>query len=82
MATLYVREIPDSLYQQARKIANAQGRSLSAYIVEILQQAIDEEKIRRVRSNALASIRRRRRPLPAKAPDSIRMLRLIRGQHE
>lgn len=82
MATLYVREVPERLYQQARKIARAQGRSLSAYVVDVLQRAIDEDKVRRGRSKALADIRRRRRPLPAKALDSVDMLRLIRGQHD
>ena len=82
MATLYVREIPDRLYQQARKIALAQGRSLSSYVVTVLEQAVEDEKLRRARSKALANIRRRRRPLPATAPDSVTMLRQIRGARE
>ena len=82
MPTLYVRDIPDRIYQQARKIASAQGRSLSAYVVTVLHQAIEDEKARRTRSKALSSIRRRRRPLPANAPDSVTMLRHIRGDHE
>lgn len=80
MATLYVRDIPDGLYQQAQKIALEQGRSLSAYVLLVLQQAIDDEKVRHARSKALASIRRRRRALPANTPDSVTMLRQIRGQ--
>mgnify|MGYP001608047653 FL=1 len=82
MATLYVRDIPDTLYQQAQKIALAQGRSLSAYVLIMLQQAVEEEKLRRVRSKALSSIRRRRRALPSSAPDSVNMLRQIRGENE
>jgi plasmid stability protein len=82
MPTLYVRQIPDRLYQQARKIAVAQGRSLSAFVVDVLQQAIEDEKVRRGRSKALANIRRRRRALPANAPDSVTMLRQIRGADE
>ena len=82
MPTLYVRQIPDRLYQRARKIAVAQGRSLSAFVVDVLQQAIEDEKVRRGRSKALANIRRRRRALPANAPDSVTMLRQIRGADE
>ncbi|MBI1743439.1 hypothetical protein HYR54_10305 [Candidatus Acetothermia bacterium] len=82
MPTLYVRQIPDRLYQQARKIAMAQGRSLSAYIVTVLEQAIEDEKLRRTRSKALSNIRRRRRPLPANAPDSVTIVRQVRGDHE
>ena len=82
MATLYVRDIPNTLYQQAQKIALAQGRSLSAYVLIMLQQAVEEEKLRRVRSKALSSIRRRRRSLPSSALDSVNMLRHIRGENE
>ena len=82
MATLHVRDIPDTLYQQAQKIALEQGRSLSAYVLIMLQQAVEEEKLRGARSKALASIRRRRSALPANAPDSVDMLRHIRGENE
>lgn len=81
MSTLYVREIPDRLYQQARKIASSQGRSLSAYVIAVLEQAVQDEKLHRTRSRALANIRRRRRRLPAAAPDSVTMLRQIRGEN-
>jgi len=82
MATLYVRDIPDPLYQQAQKIALAQGRSLSASVLINLQQAVEEEKVRRARAKALSSIRRRRRALPSNMPDSVKMIRHIRGENE
>lgn len=82
MSTLYVRGIPDRLYQQARKIAASQGRPFSAYVIDVLQQAVRDEKLRRARSRALVNIRHRRRRLPAHAPDSVTMLRQIRGEHE
>ena len=82
MPTLYVRNIPERLYQQTRKIAASQGRSLNAYVVTVLQQAVEDEKTWRARSKALASIRRRRRPLPADSLDSVNMLRRIRGDNE
>jgi antitoxin FitA len=82
MATLYVRDIPDSLYQKVQKIAGAQGRSLSAYVQGALEQAIEDDEVRRARSKALASLKRRRRTLPAGAPDSVDMLRQIRGANE
>lgn len=79
MATLYVRDVPDRLYHRTRKIAAAEGRSLSAYVVRVLEEAVENEKLRDQRSKALATIRRRRRPLPAGAPDSVTILRQIRG---
>jgi plasmid stability protein len=82
MPTLYVREIPDKVYAQVRRIAQAQGRSLSAYVVMVLEQAIEDEKVRRRSSRALANIRRRRRPLPPGAPDSVEMIRRMRNGDE
>ena len=79
MATLYVRDIPDQLYLQVKQIADEQGRSLSAYVLLMLQQAIDDEKLRHQRVKILSNIRRRRQPLPADAPDSVSMLRQIRS---
>lgn len=79
MPTLYVREIPDQIYKTAQRIAQAQGRSLSAYVVTVLEQAVEDEKVRRRRSLALARIRRRRRQLPPDAPDVVTLLRKLRG---
>ena len=82
MPTLYVREIPEQVYQTAQRIAQAQGRSLSAYVVTILEQAIEDEQARRKSSEALASIRRRRRGLPPGAPDSVEIIRRMRNDNE
>jgi hypothetical protein len=82
MATLYVRDIPDRLYEQVRKMAQAQGRSLSSCVIIALEQALADETVRRKRSRALATIRRRRRPLPSGARDSVAMLADTRGQDE
>ena len=82
MPTLYVREIPEQVYQTAQRIAQEQGRSLSAYVITILEQAIEDEQARRKMSEALADIRRRRRPLPPGAPDSVEIIRRMRDDHE
>lgn len=82
MATLYVREIPDKLYQQARKIALLQGRSLSAYVMLMLQEAVEDEQRRQSNAKVLARIRRRRRALPAETPDSVSMTRQLRSRND
>jgi hypothetical protein len=82
MATLYVREIPDKLYKQAQKIALLQGRSLSAYVLLMLEEAVEAEQHRRNNAKVLSRIRRRRRPLPEGAPDSVSMTRQLRSQDE
>jgi hypothetical protein len=82
MATLYVREIPDKLYKQAQKIALLQGRSLSAYVLVMLEEAVEAEQHRRNNAKVLDRIRRRRRPLPEGAPDSVAMTHQRRSQNE
>jgi hypothetical protein len=83
MATLNVRDIPNDLYQEAKQIAQAQGRSLSAYVLMVLAQAVEDEQKRRTRAQTLANIRRRRRALPASAPESAALLRQLRhGEKE
>lgn len=42
MATLHVRNVPDNLYESLRRRAAAENRSLSAEVVELLQQVIGE----------------------------------------
>jgi len=81
MATLYIRrEVPDKLYKEAQKIALARGYSLNDYLLLMLRQTVEGEKIRRQRTKVLAKIRRNRRPLPTDAPDSVEMMRMIRGE--
>jgi antitoxin FitA len=75
MPTLHVRSVPDDLYQQIQRLAEARSRSLSAQVVTMLTQALEDEKRRKVQTKALASIRRRRFTAPRKAPSSFELLR-------
>lgn len=49
---------------------------------KVYRLAIEDESVRRRRSQALARIRRRRRTLPPDAPDIVTMLRQMRGYDE
>jgi len=75
MNTLHVRSVPESLYQRLQQLARARNRSLSAQVITMLTQAIEEEERRQVQSRALASIQRRRYKAPTGAPDSLELLR-------
>jgi antitoxin FitA len=75
MPTLHVRSVPDDLYQQIQRLAVERSRSLSAQVVTMLTQALEDEKRRKVQTKALASIRRRRFTAPGKAPSSLDLLR-------
>jgi plasmid stability protein len=75
MATLHVRSVPEDLYERLQKLAQTQNRSLSAQVITMLYQALQEEETRKRQSKLLADIRRRRFVLPASAPDSVELLR-------
>ena len=75
MATLHVRSVPEDLYKEVQKLAEERNRSLSAQVVTMLAQAVEDEKNRKAQTKALASIRRRRFSVPKKAPSSLELLR-------
>jgi hypothetical protein len=57
-------------------------RPLPGYIIVILEPPVSNDERRRRSSQALARIRRRRRALPPGAPDSVAMLRKMRGYED
>ncbi len=79
MPTLHVRNIPDALYERLQQVAGIYNRSLSAQVTMMLDQAVQTEELRQRRHKALAAIRRRRWTPPAGAPDSVQILRQVRG---
>ena len=79
MPTLHVRNIPDALYERLQQVAGIYNRSLSAQVTMMLDQAVQTEELRQRRHKALADSRRRRWTPPAGAPDSVQILRQVRG---
>jgi plasmid stability protein len=75
MNTLHVRSVPDDLYQQLQQLAQARNRSLSAQVITMLAQAIEDEERRQKQEKVLASIRRRRFTPAEKSLNSLKMLR-------
>lgn len=75
MNTLHVRSVPDDLYRRLQELAKNRNRSLSAQVVELLSQSLEDEERRLQQTTALASIRRRRFTPPTKSPDSLELLR-------
>lgn len=80
MPTLHVRSVPEDLYFQIQQLAETKSRSLSAQVVTMLGQALEDEKRRKIQIKALASIRRRRFAAPKKAPLSSALLREDRNR--
>jgi plasmid stability protein len=74
MSILHVRSIPEELYQRLQQIAKVRNRSISAQVVEMLMQALENEERRLKQAATLNSIRRRRFLPPDKAPSSLDLL--------
>jgi plasmid stability protein len=75
MATLHVRSVPEDLYERIQNLAQSRSRSLSAEVITLLYQALEEEESRKRQGKLLADIRRRRFALPIGAPNSVELLR-------
>jgi plasmid stability protein len=75
MNTLHVRSVPDNLYTRLQQIAQRRNRSLSAQVINMLTQAVEEDEIRENQAQALAAIQRRRFKAPIDAPSSLELLR-------
>lgn len=77
MPILHVRNVPDDLYARIQRLANSRNRSLSAQVIQLLDQALQMEEARQSQARVLAGIRRRRVSYARKpsTPDSVTLLR-------
>ena len=75
MPILHVRNVPDDLYEDIRRQAQEQNRSISAQVVYLLERAVLESP--QVQRQVLDNIRRRRTNFPVQPglPDSLSLLR-------
>ena len=80
MSTLHVRNVPENLYEQIRRQAQEQNRSISAQVVYLLERVLSDNA--QAQSEILQGIRRRRfyRPDQVGAPDSLSLLHKDRGR--
>jgi antitoxin FitA len=74
MNILHVRNVPDDIYDRLKQLADANLRSLSAQVIEMLAQEINNEDLRLKQGELLASIRRRRFAPPENFPKSTELL--------
>ena len=75
MSTLHIRSVPEDLYTQVQELARLSSRSLSAQVVTMLYQALEDEARGGQQGQALQAIRRRRFAPPKGAPTSADLLR-------
>ena len=75
MSILHVRNVPENLYEQIRRQAQEQNRSISGQVIYLLEQATLSNS--QSQAELLGAIRRRRSFQPERhaAPDSLSLLR-------
>lgn len=80
MATLHVRNVPETIYERLRQRAQQQNRSLSAEVLILLENALDESQLNQ--TEVLSGIRQRRffKPDGVNAPNSTELLRSDRNR--
>jgi antitoxin FitA len=82
MTQINTLEIPDELYVQIQGMALSQSRSINEQIVTLLQRALKSEMQRQTQARVLQDIHQARWIPPAAVPDSVAILREIRGYDE
>ncbi|MHB9107941.1 MAG: hypothetical protein ACYDCO_12860 [Armatimonadota bacterium] len=54
MATLYVRNFPDALYETVKELAREDRQSIRAKVIELITEAVERKQRRRRRLEAMA----------------------------
>lgn len=83
MATLYVEDVPDDLYEALRARAKARRRSIAAEVLALLEENIPTEKElarRREFVRRLRRLRARRSPSRGPFPSTEEMVREDRSR--
>lgn len=83
MATLYVRNVPDELYEALRKQARRNHRTIRAELLTILEQNVPTARELRRRRNAFRRLQRlssKASPLPGPFPTAEEMVREDRSR--
>ncbi len=84
MAVLHVRNIPDNLYELAQTIATERGSTLSALVIDLMEQAANRHLDRKRHAKTLLRMRKnlaKRKPASASAVELIHAVREER-EHE
>jgi hypothetical protein len=78
MATLYVENVPDDLYEALRSLAKARRRSIAAQVLVLLEENVptaQELKSRHAWASKLARLRKQHKGSGHKFPSAEEMIR-------
>lgn len=82
MAILHVRNIPEKLYKRIQKLAEEENRSVTAEVIQLLNQGLQAREARRGAVEIIERIRQRAQKieLPRGWKDSAELLREDRSR--
>lgn len=82
MAILHVRNVPEKLYKRIQKLAEEENRSVTAEVIQLLNQGLQAREARRGAMAVIERIRQRAQKieLPRGWKDSAELLREDRGR--
>jgi len=75
MTTLYVRGVPQHLYDELKHLAEADQQSLNSEALEIIEKGLQQRRLERQRREALAGLEAVRRRIGPTRGDSLELLR-------
>jgi len=82
MAILHVRNVPEKLYKRIQKLAEEENRSVTAEVIQLLNQGLQAREARRGAVELIERIRQRAQKieLPRGWKDSAELLREDRSR--
>lgn len=82
MAILHVRNVPEKLYKRIQKLAEEENRSVTAEVIQLLNQGLQAREARRGVAETIERIRQRAQKveLPRGWKDSADLLREDRSR--
>ena len=78
LANITIKDLPDTIHEQLKAAARAQGSSLNGYVISVLETAVDERAHRKLMREGREEYRRFVASLP-RLEDSAALLREARG---
>lgn len=75
MATLYLRDVPQHLYEELKQLAEVDQRSMNTEALEIIEAGMQQRRIAAQRRQALAGLDEIRRRIGPTRGDSLALLR-------
>jgi len=83
MKTYTIRDIPEDLFDSFKRLAQRERRSINAELIEVMDQAVQQDTLRLQRQAALEQIAALRRSLPPQireGKDSLTLLQEDRNR--